>query len=456
MLPTRRRSQRGAPSSKEGHERPRHPDDLFTDTVKKASTGGRSILFVAYFYPPCRDTGAQRPAAMAKWLRRLGHRVTVLTTSAYGRVEDDEAQGIVRTADASLWRARLRGGDRVDALYDSDTYGGRPHPLSRLLVPEPLIAAWAPFARATAIRLARERGFDCVITTSPPESAHLLGRALRRRGTAWVADVRDAWTFERLRPRYPTALQRRLDERLERRWLGSADVVACVSRPAAEDMRARLGLEPMLIPNGWDPDLGPESGLPEAVDPLAVADPDRISLVYTGRFGSYGRDPRGLVEALGSLARSEPEAASRLELVIAGPLTAAERHLLDADVAPARIVLRGSLDRVGALALQRSADALLLLASPARSQLVNIKLFEYLAAAKPILALAAGTEAGRLVTELGGETVRADDPRAIEAALGRLAAGELEAPDPAAVRPYTYPAPAERMAEAVEAAIARA
>ena len=43
-----------------------------------------NLLLVAYFYPPCRDTGAHRPAAMAKWLRRLGHRVTVLTTSAYG------------------------------------------------------------------------------------------------------------------------------------------------------------------------------------------------------------------------------------------------------------------------------------------------------------------------------------------------------------------------------------
>ena len=31
-----------------------------------------------------RDTGVLRPAAMAKWLRRLGHEVTVLTTSAYG------------------------------------------------------------------------------------------------------------------------------------------------------------------------------------------------------------------------------------------------------------------------------------------------------------------------------------------------------------------------------------
>ena len=92
------------------------------------------------------------------------------------------------------------------------------------------------------------------------------------------------------------------------------------------------------------------------------------------------------------------------------------------------------------MALQREADALLLIAQPTRSQLLNIKLFEYLAAGRPILALAAGTEAGRVVEETGGETVRADDPAAIAAALGRLAKGELRPPPADALGPYIYPA----------------
>jgi glycosyltransferase involved in cell wall biosynthesis len=418
------------------------------------SADGRNILLVAYFYPPCRDTGAQRPAAMAKWLRHLGHRVTVLTTSAYGEGLDDAGEPVARTADAQRWRARLQGRRRADSIYDSDTYSGRPHPLSKVLVPEPLVVAWAPFARRRALRLHRATPFDCVITTSPPESAHLVGRALRRRGVPWVADVRDAWTFEPLRPRFPSAPQRLLDRLLERRWLGSADAVVCVSRPAGDDLRSRLGIEPLLVPNGWDPEaLGVEGDAPP---PTNLLDPDRISLVYTGRFGGSGRDPRPLVEALGALAGSDATSAARLELVVAGPLTEAERRLLATEVSPARIVVTGSLRRPEALALQRSGDAVLLLASPVRSQLLNIKLFEYLAAGRPIIALAGGTEAGRVAAELGGEVVRADDPQAIAAALRRLAACGLRPPAPEAVRPYTYPAPAERMAQAVERAIAAA
>ena len=79
---------------------------------------------------------------MAKWLRRLGHRVTVLTTSAYGTGDAHTEEGTVRTPDLQRLRARLHGHDRMDALFDSDTYSGRPHVLSRVIVPEPLVLAW--------------------------------------------------------------------------------------------------------------------------------------------------------------------------------------------------------------------------------------------------------------------------------------------------------------------------
>ena len=225
-----------------------------------------------------------------------------------------------------------------------------------------------------------------------------------------------------------------------------------MSRPAADDLRRRLGIEPRLVPNGWDPDLlAPDEG-----GNAGVLDPQRFSLVYTGRFGSYGRDPAPLVEALGELARTDPDAASHLELVVAGPLTEAEAELMRTDVAPTRIVVAGSLPRERALGLQRAADALLLVASQERSQLLNFKLFEYLATDRPILALAAGTEAGRVVEETGGDAVPAHDVKAIVAALLRVVAGGLRPPDPTAREAYSYPGVADRMAEVAEQAVASA
>ncbi len=418
---------------------------------------GRSILLVSYFFPPTRDTGAQRPAAMAKYLSRLGHRVTVLTTTAFGdrggEIEGLEGIEVIRADDLQTIRAKRAGHERIDSLFDSDTYSGKPHPLAYAVHPEPLRVAWGPFARRAALRAHRRRRFDAVITTSPPETAHLIGRALHRRGLPWVADVRDAWTFEPLRPRFPLGLQRRLDRRMERRVLGAADRVVCVSEPAAEDLRTRRIAEPAVIANAWDPDAEPGPASSETV--AGMLDPERVSLVYAGRFGSYGRDPRPFVEAVRRLGSSRQDLAARLEVAIAGPLRDDERTLFDGIARdPVKVTLLGSLEREQSLALQRRADALLLLAQPTRSQLVNFKLFEYLAAARPIFGLCAGTEAGRILGEGGVPVFPADDAAAIAEALARLVTTGLATPDPSLLARYSYPAAAEAMAAVVEDAIA--
>jgi glycosyltransferase involved in cell wall biosynthesis len=75
---------------------------------------------------------------------------------------------------------------------------------------------------------------------------------------------------------------------------------------------------------------------------------------------------------------------------------------------------------------------------------------------RPIIALAAGNEAARIVSETGtGVAVPPDDVDAITAALERAINGELERSyRPHGLEPYRYPAPAQRMAEAIERAIA--
>jgi glycosyltransferase involved in cell wall biosynthesis len=424
----------------------------------------RRVLLVSYFFPPCPDTGAHRPAAMAKYLRGDGHDVTVLTTRAYGDLPDDEELGVVRTADLQLARARLRGRDSVEPIFGAAGYTGKPHPLSHVLVPEPLVAAWIPFARSKALRMHRRDPFDCVITTSPPESAHMIGRALQHRGAGWIADLRDGWNFEPLRPRLIGPL-RRADASMERRLLGAADVVTCVTEATAEDARNRLAARAAVVPSGFEP-------APDGTSPTGLLDPDRVSVVYTGRFGHYSRDPSFLLDALADLASADPKLAAKLELVFAGPYRPQERELLERSVEPARIKVLDALSREEALALQREADALLLIASskagtgaafesgePAgvpRPGAGSAKLFEYLGAGPPILALAAETEAGRIVEEAGaGVVVGAADTEAIKDALRKLAAGKVRPASDAGRAPYAYPRIAERMSEQIERAIAR-
>ena len=179
-----------------------------------------TILLASYFYPPAREVAVRRPEALTRHLRGLGYRVMVLTTSAYGEAGGEVEHDVVRTYDLQLLQARLRGGKTATATFDSATAAEKPQLISRLVVPDAHRVAWVPFALRKAKRLARQNDFDCVITTSPPESAHKIGAALSRKGIPWVADLRDSWSFETMKDEiWISPLQHRYSERMERRLL---------------------------------------------------------------------------------------------------------------------------------------------------------------------------------------------------------------------------------------------
>lgn len=412
------------------------------------------MLLVAHFFPPSSETGANRPAALARHLRGQGHDLTVLTSAAYGTLPEDDELGTVRTRDLQRLQSR---GSRSGAGFSRASYSTRPHPLARVLVPDPYALAWLPFARGAALRLQRERGFDCVITTSPPESSHWVGAALRRRGVAWVADLRDGWAFE---PHiqeglWPTRGQLRLNARLERRLLGRADSVTVVTEPVAGYLREQLGIAAELVPNGWDPPDGEPvaEGRAESAPEL---DSGRVSLVFTGRLAAGNKDAAPLVRALAELAREDPSAAERLEVVFAGAFTEDELGLFTTPVAPARIVVAGNLGRRAVTKLQRSADAGLLIAADTRRQESGSKLFEYIGAGLPILALARpDSAAAEIVAEAGGLVVGTDDVPTLKRALATLAAGEIGAPSAELRASYAWPELARRMAAVAEGAVAQ-
>ena len=227
-------------------------------------------------------------------------------------------------------------------MFDSDTYSGRPHPLSRVLVPEALVAAWVPFARSRALRLLvasalRLRDHELAARVRP------RGRAGARTGAAspWVADVRDAWTFEPLRPRVPD----RRSSAASTRGSSAAGSARPTPSSASAARRpttcaARGSPSPLLVPNGWDPDVG--AGRPaEPDEPARPASGSRSSTPAASAATAATRARWS--SALSELARDRSRRGRALELVIAGPLTDAEAELFATDVSPARIVVAGSL-----------------------------------------------------------------------------------------------------------------
>jgi hypothetical protein len=268
-----------------------------------------------------------------------------------------------------------------------------------------------------------------------------------------VADLRDGWNFEPIWKEeiWPTQAQHRLSERMERRLLGRADAVTAVTTQVIDDLQERLGVAAELLPNGWEPE--PDSL--EAAS-LPTLDPERVSAIFTGRLAEGQKDPKPLIAALARLARNDPGSAQRLEIVFAGSFTEEELRLFATDVAPARIVQAGRLNRSSVTALQRGADAGLLITARSRSQESGSKLFEYIGARLPILALArSDSAAAEIVSRANGLVVPTHDVATIEEGLRALAHGEVNPPQDEIRDSYGWPVLSERLVEIARGAIAR-
>jgi glycosyltransferase involved in cell wall biosynthesis len=411
----------------------------------------RRVLLVAQLAPPSPLIPARRIAGLAKYLAAEGLEVSVLTSRISGEGEIEGANAVVRTRDLMATPLNWRRAQFKALEGSADGAYSTPSRLESVLVPDIAAATWLPFAVTRSQRLAREPGFDCVITTGPAHSVHLVGLALRRRGIPWIAEFRDGWTFDQPARAFPLHAQRQLDAALERRVATGADALVAVTVPIADDLSRRFGRPATVLTNAFDPEEV------SAVGDDGLLDPDRFSVVHTGRMAYAGRSPVPLLDAVRMLKREQPGVAARLEVVLAGPLSAEEEPLVRAADLADTVRAVGTLDRPRTLRLQHAADALLVLAEGSSRRVATGKLFEYLATDAPILVLGEETEAARIVAETGaGFATSGSDPHAIAAALhGLVSWPSAWSRDVLAVQSYSYPQVARRYAELIEAVAGR-
>jgi glycosyltransferase involved in cell wall biosynthesis len=404
----------------------------------------RRLLVLCYFYPPLGGGGVHRVLGFTRHLPRQGWECTVICAGRedYWVVDETLLDAIPAGTEVvrvpggsalSMW-LRLRGGGQ--GRRSGRVFDGLRALSDWWMIPDSY-AGWADrAARAGARRIgdAAAPRFDALLSTSPPDSVQLAGLALKRRfGLPWIADFRDPWfglTFRTPR----TAWHRARHERLERDVLEAADVVTAASASHADDLRRRMpGRADAVVhlPNGYEPDD------PSDTDraPEAAPDSDRFRLVYTGRM-SIMPDVLVFLDALHQVLARRPDARRRLRARLAGPYDS------DYEDRALALGLKGIVEFLGprshreARALQRGADLLLLWKPRHIPTMVPGKLYEYLDAGRPIVAvLERGDEVERLVTRAGGEVVWSGDREGLTAAIERHYAGWREGLPNVARRP---------------------
>ncbi len=385
------------------------------------------VLLVSLYFPPAGGGGVQRPLKFATHLPELGIETHVLAPDDPKWIHrDDELQPPTL---AWVHRARFLGpkGRRpAEELHGTQglARAGKQLQLAgrRLLVPDENVT-WNLTSIPAAIRIARREGIDAIVTTSPPPSVHLVGAAVKRAvGIPWIADLRDSIVAHPHR-RAESALVRTKEQgqhQVAKLVCGFADAITCVSEAIADEMRERApAARVVTIANGADFD--DFAGLERKPS-------ERFRLTHTGSF--FGkRDPRPFLRAL---------AGSGLDDVVVrflGDFRSTDREWAVELGLGDRLELLPQAPRRLALELQRDSEALLLLIPDAGGRgrgVLSGKVFEYLAAERPILAVVPPDgAAAELIRETGaGVVVAPDDVDGIAAALrdlhGRWRAGELD------------------------------
>ncbi|HUE86409.1 MAG TPA: glycosyltransferase family 4 protein [Vicinamibacterales bacterium] len=429
-------------------------DHAMTPVVSPAGRPPRALV-VAYHFPPEGSIGTHRTLRLVRQLSERGWDVTVLTgtagTYSAGCTIDPHLLTRVPSTVKVVRAPALRPFDWLTNVFGTqqrkrpgadpvpsvtgNAANARPRGASWLLRAKQRIDAllgipdqhvgWLLPALAAGLAASVGRAPDVLYSTAPPWSGQLVSRALASLlRCPWVADFRDPWARAPWREGRLTAA-RRAAELFERLVIRRADAIVFTTRTNLEEYAAFYPTEARkfrLVRNGCDPDEF------DGVTPL-VRD-GRFTLLHAGSLYG-GRKPTALFSALAALRdRGVIDAKSFCfrqigRVALSGFDMGAERTRLGLD---GMVELVESQPRREILREMRGASCLLLL-QPGTTVSIPGKLFEYLAAGRPILAIAEPGETADLVRASGcGLAVLPDDQEGIERAIESLVRQGIAAP----------------------------
>ena len=375
------------------------------------------VLLVTLYFPPAGGGGVQRPLKFATHLPALGIETHVLAPDNPKWIHIDEEL----RAPTQAWVHRIRYVGPKGRRPSEELHGkqGLDRVLTqasllprRLIVPDEA-ATWNLTAIPAALRIARAEKIDVVITTSPPGSVHLAGVAVKRTlGIPWIADLRDSLLAhqDRRADTFAVRVKSRTVRVVAREVARRADAIVTAFDSIAEEMRTLSPIGRVVtIPNGSDFD---------DFDGLPYTPSERFRITHTGAFFGQ-RDPKPFLRALAESGLGD------VVVRFVGGFRAADRDFAESIGVGGRVETIPFVPRRRSLELQRDSEALLLIAAPAGGRGTGVipgKVFEYVAAGRPILAaVPPGGAAAQLIEDIGAGVVAAsDDVGALRAALAEL------------------------------------
>jgi len=268
---------------------------------------------------------------------------------------------------------------------------------------------WALNAFRAAATLHKNEHYDVVLTSSPPESSHIAGMLLKKWcHIPWVADMRDGWMFEPyLYFRSLRGFRRWLECEIERFLLSKADAITAVTQPIIDDLISRLKVthyKAAIIPNGFDPEewYTMNEGAYGRKSFLSY-EKGKMCIVHVGRLSEARGDRKAdhFFRALYELKKANPTLSDELSVFLVGVERGAEVDMIRSLSLNDIVHSHHYVPKSEAATIMRDADVLLLVTSVGQKSIATSKLFDYMAAERPVMALADANAAAEIVRQAG-------------------------------------------------------
>lgn len=403
-----------------------------------------NIVFVAHYFPPLNSSGARRVNAFAKYLAANGHQITVITTRKTGRdgLLTEDVPSYLRLLELGNW-GRLsptKADGNALALPSGQvktrSLAGRMllkikrmvMTVAGQLIDHRLIFA-VQFALPWLDREVKEKlaGADVVMSSCPPWPVHLAGWIIKRKyQKLWVADYRDQFSGNHILR--GSNLANTLEVRVERWFLRSADCVIAISDPMKEYYE-QFHPKVVCIENGYDEGMFEKARMGIKVG-SAKSIQDDLVIRYMGSITS-DRIPEAFFQALAELNRNS---VRPMVVEFYGESGLLQKALpgLAPEVVPF-VRFCPQLPYMDAIRSILTADALFFIetsdfSSHSARGVLTTKLFEYLAARKPIVAeITTKALAARYIAKSGLGVVVSEDVSEMREGLEALRAGAFHA-----------------------------
>ncbi|MCF6222198.1 MAG: glycosyltransferase family 4 protein [Flavobacteriaceae bacterium] len=351
------------------------------------------VLIITYYWPPAGGSGVQRWLKFVKYLRDFDIEPVVYTVddAQYALIDESLESEIpknIKIIKHCIWEpnslfSKIKNKQQQSSagfLNKNPTFFEKKLQYIRAnyFIPDAR-KFWVKPSVKTLSKYLENNKIDVIISTGPPHSMHLIGIELQEKfNLKWIVDFRDPWTeidyFHQL-PLTLSSKQKHLE--LERKVLQKADAVIVVGKTMKENFN-KFNKNIHVISNGYD-------GVIE--DEFATMD-NKFSLTHIGMMNA-DRNSNILWESLSELINEDPVFGEDLQVNLIGKVADAVVQSIQNNKLKKLVEWIDYVPHQKVMDYQRSTQVLLLLVNkvPAAKGILTGKIFEYLQAKRPILAI---------------------------------------------------------------------